>query len=141
MEGGCFFLNMLVELAGQSAPMTSRIFEGIQGFSNVVRSWLEEAAAKEMLKSELNHDEFRTLSLFPDRSKRIVYGQQRSHYPETGVTKIHFYIKQWVRAESKIKYYVCFASKNCRRSLHFAFIRYGNTGDHITLHNIRRGMI
>jgi hypothetical protein len=42
-DGGCFFLNMLVELTGQSAAMSRRILRGFVQMSRLLRSWLEEA--------------------------------------------------------------------------------------------------
>ena len=42
-EGGCFLLNSLVELAGQSPTMSQRLLEGFKGFAELLRLWLEEA--------------------------------------------------------------------------------------------------
>jgi len=52
--GGCFFLNMLVELSGQSDAMGKHVRHGISGFSNIITKWLEEADDKGLLKSGLN---------------------------------------------------------------------------------------
>lgn len=49
-EGGCFFFNSLVELSGQSAPMSGRIMEGFMRFSDLLASWLEEAKSEGQLK-------------------------------------------------------------------------------------------
>jgi AcrR family transcriptional regulator len=56
-EGGCFFLNMLVELTGQSNTMGNCILKGIIGFSEVITLWLKEAYEKNMLKPGLNFNE------------------------------------------------------------------------------------
>lgn len=56
-EGGCFFLNMLVELSGQSATMSNHVLKGIIGFSKVISRWLKEADQKGMLKPGLDPDE------------------------------------------------------------------------------------
>lgn len=56
-EGGCFFLNMLVELSGQSNTMGNCILKGIIGFSEVITLWLKEAHEKNMLKPGLNLNE------------------------------------------------------------------------------------
>ena len=37
-EGGCFFLNMLVELSGQSASMSKQILRGFVRLSGLLRS-------------------------------------------------------------------------------------------------------
>jgi hypothetical protein len=46
-DGGCFFLNMLVELSGQSASMSKQILRGFVRLSGLLRSWLQEANEKE----------------------------------------------------------------------------------------------
>jgi TetR/AcrR family transcriptional regulator, transcriptional repressor for nem operon len=56
-QGGCFFLNMLVELSGQSADMSKQILRGFVRLSRLLRLWLEEADEKGMLKADLNHKE------------------------------------------------------------------------------------
>ena len=53
-DGGCFFVNMLVELSGQSDSMGRRILKGFVGFSRLFQSWLNEAEAAGMLKENLN---------------------------------------------------------------------------------------
>ena len=55
-EGGCFFLNMLVELSGQSKPKSDQIMVGMLGFSKLLRRWLIEADEKQMLKENLDVD-------------------------------------------------------------------------------------
>jgi len=56
-EGGCFFLNMLVELSGQSNTMGNCILKGIIGFSEVITMWMKEAHEKNMLKPGLKLNE------------------------------------------------------------------------------------
>jgi TetR/AcrR family transcriptional repressor of nem operon len=56
-QGGCFFLNMLVELSGQSVEMSKQILRGFVGLSRLLRLWLEEADERGMLKTDLNHKE------------------------------------------------------------------------------------
>lgn len=53
-KGGCFFLNMLVELSGQSEPMSSCVLNGMMGFSGVIAGWLKEAGQKGMIKPDLD---------------------------------------------------------------------------------------
>ena len=53
-EGGCFFLNMMVELSGQSQQKAENVQRGILGFSHVLGSWLSEAEKKGMLKPGVN---------------------------------------------------------------------------------------
>jgi hypothetical protein len=56
-EGGCFFLNMLVELSGQSASMSKQILRGFVRLSSLLRTWLEEADQKDMLQTDLDFKE------------------------------------------------------------------------------------
>ncbi len=53
-EGGCFLINSLADLAGQSPSMSQHLLEGFQGFSRLLRRWLEEAADQGLLKEGLN---------------------------------------------------------------------------------------
>jgi TetR/AcrR family transcriptional repressor of nem operon len=53
-EGGCFLLNSLVELAGQSPTMSNRVLKGFQGFAALLRQWLEEAEQQGRLREGLN---------------------------------------------------------------------------------------
>ena len=56
-DGGCFFVNMLVELSGQSDTMGRHILKGFVGFSKRFRSWLAEAEAAGLLKPDLDYRE------------------------------------------------------------------------------------
>lgn len=49
-RGGCFFLNLLVELSTQSPEMAARIDRGIGGFGKVIERWLQEAREKGLLR-------------------------------------------------------------------------------------------
>jgi len=55
--GGCFFLNMLVELSGQSEEMKKRILRGFKGVERLIASWLKEAEQKGMVVPGLDHEE------------------------------------------------------------------------------------
>ncbi len=56
-DGGCFFVNMLVELSGQSDTMGRHILKGFVGFSKLFQTWLSEADAGGLLKTNLNFRE------------------------------------------------------------------------------------
>ncbi len=49
-EGGCFLVNALVDLSGQSSTMSNHVLQGFRSFSELLRSWLEEAEQQGMLK-------------------------------------------------------------------------------------------
>jgi len=55
--GGCFFLNMLVDLSGQSKEMSDFVWNGFEGIMRIIESWIEEADKLNMLKPELNRKE------------------------------------------------------------------------------------
>jgi AcrR family transcriptional regulator len=56
-DGGCFFVNMLVELSGQSDAMGRHMRKGFVGFARLFHSWLAEGAAAGLLKTGLDHRE------------------------------------------------------------------------------------
>ncbi|MBL0714064.1 MAG: TetR/AcrR family transcriptional regulator [Desulfosarcina sp.] len=53
-DGGCFFVNMLGELSGQSATMSRHILNGFVGFAKLFQTWLEEARSAGQLRSGLD---------------------------------------------------------------------------------------
>ena len=53
-EGGCFFVNMLVELSGQSATMSRHILRGFVGFAKLFQNWLREADYNGQLRDDLD---------------------------------------------------------------------------------------
>ena len=54
-DGGCFFVNMLVEMSGQSENMGRHILRGFVGFSKLFQAWLAEAEKSDLLKPDLDH--------------------------------------------------------------------------------------
>ena len=56
-KGGCFFVNMLVEMSGQSDTMGRHILKGFVGFSKLFQSWLTEAETAGLLKAGLDYRE------------------------------------------------------------------------------------
>ena len=56
-DGGCFFVNMLVELSGQSATMSRHILKGFVGFAKLFQNWLKEADHRGQLRSDLDFKE------------------------------------------------------------------------------------
>ena len=55
--GGCFFLNMIVELSGQSEQMQKRIWQGFDGFAQRMAGLLGEAERNGIIRSGLDHAE------------------------------------------------------------------------------------
>ncbi len=53
-EGGCFFLNSLVELAGQAPTMNDHVLKGFRAYTEMLRLWLAEAEQQGLLREGLN---------------------------------------------------------------------------------------
>jgi AcrR family transcriptional regulator len=94
-EGGCFFLNMLVELSGQSASMSKQILRGFVRLSGLLRSWLEEADQKGMLQESLDLKEVSNFIIISLNGAAALYisSRDRSILDQT-VQQLRFYINQ-----------------------------------------------
>jgi len=94
-EGGCFFLNMLVELSGQSASMSKQILRGFVRLSGLLRSWLEEADQEGMLRENLDLKEVSNFIIISLNGAAALYisSRDRSILDQT-VRQLRFYIKQ-----------------------------------------------
>ena len=55
-EGGCFFHSMIVELAGQSAALSSHLLRGFDQLAGLLCAWLKQADQQGRLKENLNFD-------------------------------------------------------------------------------------
>lgn len=56
-EGGCFFLNSLIELSGQRPDMSKEVLLGFLNFSSLIHIWLDEADQKGILKPGIDTKE------------------------------------------------------------------------------------
>jgi len=56
-KGGCFFLNALVELSGQSPEMSRHMLRGFISFSKLLQQWLVQAESQGQIQPGLNHRE------------------------------------------------------------------------------------
>jgi AcrR family transcriptional regulator len=97
-EGGCFFLNMLVELSGQSAPMSKQILRGFVRLSGLLRSWLEEADQNGMLRDDLDLKETANFIIITLNGAAALYisSRDRSILDQT-IQQLQFYIQQLKR--------------------------------------------
>jgi len=75
--GGCFFVNMLVELSGQSHHMSRHILVGFVQFSKLIRGWLEAAGAQGCLVPHLNHREVANFILVAMNGAATLYMASR----------------------------------------------------------------
>ena len=94
-EGGCFFLNMLVELSGQSASMSKHILRGFVRLSGLIRSWLEEAEQKGMLRENLDFKDVANFIIISLNGAAALYisSRDRTILDQT-VQQLRFYINQ-----------------------------------------------
>jgi len=76
-EGGCFFLNMLVELSGQSVSMSRQILRGFARLSGLLRSWLEEADRNGMLQDNLDLKEVANFIIISLNGAAALYTSSR----------------------------------------------------------------
>ena len=94
-DGGCFFVNMLVEVSGQSEKMSNHILNGFVRFSRLLRTWLEDADDKGLLKEGLNYREISNFIIISLNGAATLYSASKdtSIWKET-ITQMRFYINQ-----------------------------------------------
>lgn len=93
--GGCFFLNMLVELSGQSASMTRHILRGFLQMSRLIEHWLEEAEEQGLIRSGLNHREIANFIVISLNGSAALYISSRDQrILETTISQLQHYVKQ-----------------------------------------------
>ena len=94
-DGGCFFLNMLVELSGQSATMSRQILRGFVRLSKLLRTWLEEADRSGVIKDGLDLKETANFILISLNGAAALYISSRdTSILEQTVGQLRFYIHQ-----------------------------------------------
>jgi TetR/AcrR family transcriptional repressor of nem operon len=94
-EGGCFFLNMLVELSGQSDPMSKQILRGFVRISKLIQAWLDEAADIGLLKPGLNHTEIANFIVISLNGAAALYTSSRDNaIIDQTVKQLGFYVRQ-----------------------------------------------
>lgn len=94
-EGGCFFLNMLVELSGQNDSMSKQILTGYVQFSRMLKGWLQEADRMEMLKSGLNYKDITSFIIISLNGASALYTSSKDPaiWLQT-MNQLTFYIEQ-----------------------------------------------
>ncbi|MBE9543397.1 MAG: TetR/AcrR family transcriptional regulator, partial [Proteobacteria bacterium] len=94
-DGGCFFLNMLVELSGQSASMSKQILRGFVRLSGLLRSWLEEADQKGLLQENLDLKEVANFIIISLNGAAALYISSRDrNILDQTVHQLRFFINQ-----------------------------------------------
>ncbi len=93
--GGCFFLNMLVELSGQSAEMSRHILRGFVQLSRLLQRWLEEAAARGVIREGLDHRQTANFIVISLNGAAALYISSRDRtILETTAAQLRHYIGQ-----------------------------------------------
>lgn len=94
-DGGCFFLNMLVEVSGQSESMRRHILRGYVRFSRLMRNWLREAGELGMLKPGLNYRDVASFMVIALNGAFAIYTASRdSEIWRQTIEQLKFYIGQ-----------------------------------------------
>ncbi len=94
-DGGCFFVNMLVELSGQSDTMGRQILKGFVEFSKLFQAWLAEADEKGLLKPDLNFREIADFIIITLNGAATLYMSTReSDIPRQANDQLSFFIGQ-----------------------------------------------
>lgn len=94
-EGGCFFLNMLVELSGQSDPMSKQILRGFVRISKLIQVWLDEAAGQGLLKPGLKHEEIANFIVITLNGAAALYTSTRDDtIIDQTIEQLRFYVQQ-----------------------------------------------
>ena len=94
-DGGCFFVNMLVELSGQSDTMGRHILKGFVGFSKLFQSWLSEAKTAGLLKDSLNFREIADFVIITLNGAATLYMSTRENdIPRHANDQLSFFIGQ-----------------------------------------------
>ena len=97
-DGGCIFLNMLVEFSTQSNLMSNHILKGILGFSKLIKQWLTEADNKQMLKTDLNINEIADFIITSLSGCAALYAPTKDvRILDTTISQINYYLDQMKR--------------------------------------------
>jgi hypothetical protein len=97
-EGGCFLLNSLVELAGQSPSMSTHVLLGFKSFAKLLRLWLEEAEQQKILKDGLNLDQVAQFIVISLNGAAPLYAASKDPAIwQQAMAQLHFYIESLKR--------------------------------------------
>jgi len=98
-DGGCFFVNMLVELSGQSASMSRHILRGFVGFARLFQSWMVEADKRSQLRDGLDFKEVANFLIITLNGAATLYVASRDKMVlQRTAGQIRFYIHQLTKA-------------------------------------------
>ena len=92
-DGGCFFVNMLVEISGQSETMGRQILGGFVKFSRLLARWLEASDQEGLLREGLDFREIANFIVITLNGAATLYTASRDPdiWRQT-ITQLRFYI-------------------------------------------------
>ena len=94
-EGGCFFVNMMVELSGQSPAMSRQILKGFVRFSKLLSTWLQEADQKGLLQPGLNFKEIANFIVISLNGAATLYAASRDpNIWKQTISQLKYFINQ-----------------------------------------------
>jgi AcrR family transcriptional regulator len=94
-EGGCFFLNALVELSGQSPEMSRHMLRGFIRFSKLLQQWLVEAESGGLIRAGLKHREIANFIFISLNGAAALYAVTRDQSVlEQTNSQLHHYLRQ-----------------------------------------------
>ncbi len=97
-QGGCFFLNSLVELSGQSPEMSRHMLRGFIQFSKLFQQWLEEAECRKMISPGLNYREIANFIFISVNGAAALYAVVKDDsILEQTASQLHHYLQQLKR--------------------------------------------
>jgi TetR/AcrR family transcriptional regulator, transcriptional repressor for nem operon len=97
-DGGCFFVNMLVELPGQSATMSRHILRGFVGFSKLFQAWLAEADQQQMLRPDLDFKDVANFLVITLNGAATLYVASRDKTVlRQTAGQLQFYLQQLIK--------------------------------------------
>lgn len=94
-KGGCFFLNMLVDVAGQSDEMAKKVWSGFEAAARLFESWLDEAERRGILKPNLDHRQISNFILTSLNGAAALYAPTKDpNIWQDTLKQLRAYIKQ-----------------------------------------------
>lgn len=95
-KGGCFFLNLLVELSGQTPQLAACVLDGFDGFSLLLARWLAEAREKHLLRPEADPEEIADfLVVALNGAAALFAARQESAVLEKTLRQLKTYLDSW----------------------------------------------
>lgn len=93
--GGCFFLNALVDLSGQSEKLAGRVWQSYGRTVDVIASWLAEADRTAILEPGLDHREIAHFIIVSLNGAAALYAPTKDPAIwENTVRQLRSYIRQ-----------------------------------------------